>query len=268
MKELAILSISLLIFVFLAGCVNQQTSTGSGVVIKSLTAIPTTTEPDMPVLLQLDIQNTGGTVAGGVTAELLGLTDDWSISPVRTQSIGELYPSDSSRGITEGEERIIEWELSAPGKTRDMPYSATAHVSYAYTTTMEAEIKAIEAGYLRQTGESGGIEFQGISTGPLSIKIIAPTTVISGGRIPVQVQIQNTGGGYVTGNRLSLQTSGLNCSKYDVTLIGGKSASLYCTLPIGKFTNYKIFPVSISTTYTYWAEEEISITVLKTPVTE
>ncbi len=267
MKELAILSISLLIFVFLAGCVTTPSTTGSGVAIKSLTVIPTTTEPDMPVLLQLDIQNTGGTVARGVTAELLGLTDEWSISPGRTQSIEELYPSDSSRGITEGEERIIEWDLSAPGKTRDIPYSATAHVSYAYTTTMEAEIKAIAADYLRQTGETGGISFQGTSAGPFSIKIIAPTTVISGGRIPVQVQIQNTGGGYVTGNKLSLQTSGLSCSKYDVTLIGGKSATLYCTLPIEKFTNYKIFPISISTSYIYWIEQETSITVLKSPVT-
>jgi len=267
MKELAILSISLLIFVFLAGCVGQQQSGGSGVVIKSFTALPATTEPDTPVLLQLNIQNTGGTIAKAVTAELLGLTEEWSISEGRMQVVGELYPADSSRGITEGEEYVIEWDLSAPGKTRDIPYSTTAHVSYAYTTTLEAEIKAVTSDYLRQTGETGGITFQGSSAGPFSITIIAPTTVISGGRIPVQVAIQNTGGGYITGKRLNLQTSGLVCSKNDVALIGGRSATLYCTLPIETFTNYKIFPISISTSYIYWIESTTSITVLKNPVT-
>jgi len=273
MKKLAILSISLLIFVFLAGCVNQSDGgeSGIGVVIKSFTALPTTTEPKMPVLLQLDIQNSGGTVAGNVTADLLGLTYEWSVSPQRTQDIGELYPSDPSRGIAQGEERIIEWDLSAPGKTRDIPYSATAHVSYTYTTTLEAEIKAVTYDYLRQTGETGGISFQGTSTGPLLIKIIASSTVISGGRIPVQVQIQNTGGGHVNGNKLTLDlgsTKDLSCSRTIVTLIGGKTASLYCTLQVGSepFTNYKIFPISISTSYSYWIERTTSITVLKTPV--
>jgi len=267
MKELALLSISLLVFVFLAGCDGQQQGGGAGVVINSFTALPSTTEPNTPVLLQLEIQNTGGTIARAVTAELLGLTDEWSISEGRVQVVGELYPADSSRGITEGEEYVIEWDLSAPGKTRDMSYSATAHISYAYTTTVEAEIKAVTSDYLRQTGETGGITEQGSSAGPFSITLIAPTTVISGGRIPVQIEIQNTGGGYITGKKLNLQTSGLVCTKSDVTLIGGRSATLYCTLPIETFTNYKIFPISVSTSYIYWIESTTSITVLKTPVT-
>ncbi len=265
MRRLAILSISLLVFVFLAGCIGQGGG-GSGVTIKSFSALPSTAEPGTPVLLQLTIQNTGGATTGNVQAQLLGLTSEWITYATTSTTIGELYAADSSRGINQGAEAVAEWVATPPGKSVDISYDATAHVSYSYTSTLEAQIRAVSTVYLRQSSDTGGIKFQSVSSGPISIKVIAPTTVIAG-TIPIQFSIQNTGGGRVENDVLTFRLnpgSGVYCTRYDVRLIQGRSATLYCTLNTGAVPNYQNFPISLSTTYNYWIEKTTTIKVLKT----
>lgn len=261
MKRLIIFS--LLVFVFLAGCVTK--AGGPGVIIKAISAFPATAEPGTPILLQVFVQNSGGAKATDVKVELLGLTDEWSILPARSQSIGELFPPDPSRGITTGEEREVSWDLRAPGKAVDITYDATAHLSYRYETTLEAQIRAVTSEYFKQTNEEGGIKFQAVSAGPVSISVIAPSTIIAGGRVPIQFAIQNIGSGKVTGDRLIFTVTGVTCPRTDVRLIKGASATLYCTIDATGVSNYKNFPVSVKTSYEYWVESPTSITVLKRP---
>lgn len=264
--------LSLLLFVFLAGCVQSNQAGGPGVIIKAISAYPSTAEPDTSILLQVFVQNTGGVKATDVEVELLGLTDEWTIEPTvsssdeRIQNIGDLYPPDPSRGITTGEEREVIWDLTAPGKAVDVTYDATAHLSYDYETTLEAQIKAVTSEYFKQTAQGGGIEFQAVSSGPISIKVIAPNTIIAGGRLPLQFAIQNIGSGKVTNDELTftIDGEGFSCTRTKVRLIKGASATLSCTITTGSVTNYKIFPVSLETSYSYWVESPTSITVLKT----
>lgn len=255
---------SLLAFVFLAGCAATPAG-GPGVIIKSISASPPTAEPGTPILLQVLVQNVGGVKATGVRVELLGLTDEWSISEGRSRSIGELFPPDPGRGITTGEEREVSWELRAPGKDVDISYDATARLSYRYETTLEAQIRAVTSEYFKQTDEKGGIEFQSVSAGPISITVIAPSTIIAGGRVPVQFAIQNIGPGKVTGDKLTFTITGVSCPRTDVRLIKGSSATLYCTIDAVGVTHYKNFPVSVKTSYEYWVESSTSIKVLKRP---
>jgi len=267
MKKLVIFL--LLIFVFLAGCA-ERAATGTGVIIKSISVSPDTAEPGTPILLQTFIQNNGGLMATNVRAELLGLTNEWDelgIPQGRVYPVGELYPSDPSRGITAGEEREVSWDLIGPAKTVDMKYDATVKVSYYYRTTMEAQIRAVTSEYYRQTGETGGVESQTVSAGPLSIEVVAPTTIIAGGRVPIHFKIQNTGPGKVKGDTLTLTVRPdptVTCSRYTVRLVsGGTSATLSCTINTGVITDYRIFPVSVETSYEYWVKSTTSITVLK-----
>jgi hypothetical protein len=264
MKKLIILI--LLIFVFLAGCTQTGGGGGPGVTITSVTAIPSTSvEPGTPILLQAFIQNSGGAKATNVRVELLGLTDEWSVSPERTQNIGELLSADPSRGVNEGQNWDVSWDLKGPGKSVDVPYDATVHVSYHYETTLDSQLTAVTTEYYRQTNKQGGIDTQSVTAGPISITMIAPSAIISGGRIPVQFSIQNSGGGKVMGDTLTFITSGVNCQRNDVRLIKGSTATLYCSIDTGSVSNYKNIPVSVRTSYDYWIESQTSITVLKIP---
>jgi hypothetical protein len=258
----------LLIFVFLAGCTTQSGgNSGPGVSITAVTVLPTEAEPRTPVMLQAFVKNVGGLKATNVRVELFGLTDEWTISPSRSQTINELNPADPSRGWSDGEEREVVWELTAPGKTTDMTYSGNVNVLYNYQTTVNGIVTAVTMDYYRQTAKTGGIESQPSSGGPITIKIIAPDTIISSGSVPIQITVQNTGSGKVKGDKLSLSVSGASCSRNDVTLIKGiSSTGLYCTINTGPITNYKDYPITISTTYAYWIESPFSIKVLKNPV--
>lgn len=263
MKRLIILLLP--IFVFLAGCISGGGG-GPGVVITAVTVLPDTAEPHTPILVQAFVQNQGGLKATNVVVELFGLTDEWSILPARSQSIGELIPPDPSRGMNEGQQYEATWELRAPAKTTDITYNGNVNLLYRYGTSLEALIKVVTINYYRQTDKTGGIESQTVSGGPLSMKLIAPSTIISGGRVPIQIAIQNIGSGKVKGDRLSLTVSGASCSRTDVTLIKGTSATpLYCWIDAGEVSNYKNFPITVRTSYEYWSESPISITVLKMP---
>jgi hypothetical protein len=265
MKRLIVLLLLLPVFIFLAGCTGGG-GNGPGVVISRVDVLPTTAEPNTPILVQAFIQNQGGLKATNARVELFGLTDEWSISPGRSQSIGELIPPDVSRGSSTGEEQVFTWEIRAPAKFNDMTYNGDINLMYTYDTTLEALIKAVTVGYYRQSGSTGGIESQTTSGGPISMTVVAPSTIIAGGRVPIQIEIQNTGSGKVVGDRLILTVSGMTCSRTDVVLITGTTTPyLYCWLDAGAVNEYKNFPITIKTTYEYWVEKSFSVTVLKMP---
>jgi hypothetical protein len=266
MKKLVVLILLLPVFVLLSGCTSSGGGSGPGVVISNVVVTPTTAEPNTPIILQATVQNQGGLKARNAMVEIFGLTDEWSISPGRSQSIGELIPPDTSRGSSTGEEQVFTWELRAPAKSNDMTYNGNVNLRYTYDTTLEALIKVVTIDYYRQTGTTGGIDSQTTSGGPISMTVVAPSTIISGGRVPIQIEVQNAGSGKVIGDHLRLTISGIGCSRTDVTLVSGTTTPyLYCWVDASAVNEYKDFPITIKTTYDYWVESPFSVTVLKTP---
>ena len=267
----------LIFTVFLSGCisgVNLGGGGGGGVITKSFSPSDTNAEPGTPILLTLIVSNTGTQRADGVTAQLLGLTDEWGISPGRIQSIGSMFGADPSRGVSTGDERALTWTLTGPLKDVQLSYEATVRVSYSYSTTLNAEMKAASINYYLQTKTKSGIVQQKSSGGPLSITAKTSSVAISGGQIPVIFEIRNTGSGRVYNgyspdinslDRLGISVSGAFCPTTDVRLINGQSAVIYCTISAGGVDTFKIVPITVTTTYSYYTDSTTSISVLPRP---
>jgi hypothetical protein len=259
--------ILLFLVVFLAGCVGQSgTSGGPGVVVTSFSASSSTAEPGTGVSFYLTVENKGDVDANNVQAELMGLPQtEWNI-PNRVQSIGQLVAPQPSRGMNQGGVGDISWDLMAPaGKNVDIPYEATVRVTYDYTSSLDAQISAVSTDWMKQKNDKGGIKFQKSSSGPVSIKLIAPSTIISSGRIPVQFQITNTGSGGITGEVLTFSVSGVDCQRTDVRLPKGRTGALYCSIITGGVSTYNVYEIGISTSYNYYIDQTTSVTVLRKP---
>jgi len=259
----------LFIVAFLAGCTQFPGISGgtTGVVIKTFSFIPTSpVEPSTPVYLSLDVENTGGARATGVSAEIIGI-NDWTFDPKepRTQSIIDLDYPDPSRGINQGGTDHIEWTIKPPEKTVQIPYDIGVRVKYSYKSTFEGRVGAVTNQYYRQTSKKTGVIFSKASSGPLSIKLTAPNSIISAGRIPVIFEVKNVGGGGILNDELTFSISGANCPKTTVKMIKGQSAILYCNIDTSGVANYAEFSVSLSTSYQYYVDSSTSITVLPKP---
>src|SRR3989338_6144128 len=263
--------------VFLSVCIsgiNIGGGGGAGVIVKSFSPSDSTAEPNAPILLQLIVANTGSQRANGVTAQLLGLTDEWGISPGRYHTIGSMFCADPARGNNRGEETPITWTLTGPAKDVQLSYEATVRVSYSYTSTLDAQMKAVSADYYQQTKTKSGIVQQKTTGGPLSITAKATSVAISGGQIPIIFEIRNTGRGSVYSggspdvnslDRLGISVSGAFCPTSDVRLIKGESATIYCTISAGGTNTFKIVPISVTTSYNYYTDATTSINVLPRP---
>lgn len=265
MKRLVIFLLPML--VLLAGCTTMGGS-GSGVIIKSTSILPDgDVEPGMALSLNTVIQNGGVGTAKNVRVEIVGLTDEWSVSPGRTQNVGDMFAADPSRN-SPGSETSVDWTLIAPGKSNDITYTGYVRLTYNYETTLDAQIQAVSMEEYKQNPQNkGGVASQSVTSGPISISVTAPNAIISGGtgRVPIYFSIQNIGSGKVRNDKLALTITGATCSRTDVTLIEGKSASVSCSINIAGVNNLKNFPISVRTTYEYRIESPFSITVLKTP---
>lgn len=268
----------LLVFVvFLSGCLNQSAGPSAGtngVVIQNFKTDLTEVEPGMPVILSFTVKNIGGVKATSVSAELIGLTKEWSISPDRKQSISDLLPADPERGITEGQEDYKEWRLTPPGKNVKLTYDVNARVYYTYATVSESLLRAVTYDYFRQTQERGGVETTKATGGPLSVIVKAPSTIISGGQVMIQFEIQNVGGGraYKSGyttptletlDVIQADVRGADCGgTKDVRLVDGKTGRLYCKVSTGSVTNFQDFTISLTLNYRYYVESKTTISVL------
>jgi len=263
MKKI-ILLLPLVFVVLLSGCVGQA-PTKEGVKINTFSYDPTSpVEPGYPVYVRLELENVGGALAKGVTADIIGI-NDWTPSTGRLQSIGDLDYKDESRGITQGGIGYAEWELTPPERQVQIPYDINVRVQYGYSTTFEGRVAAQTIDYYRQTGKKTGLLFQKSTNGPITITVSAPNTIISAKKIPIVFTIKNEGSGRVLGDKLKFTTStGLSCRIDTVTLSGGKSGTLFCYLstPLEQSEQYKEYYFSITSVYNYSTEKTTSIQVL------
>jgi hypothetical protein len=242
-------AISLIVTVFLAGCIGQTpvptkiiTAGANGVIIKSFSPDLTTTDGGTDVTFSLYVKNVGDKKATNVKAALFGLSDEWgNLSYDSTAYImgnlvniipSEMSGADPSLGF-EGEEGGIDFTATSPsGKAVDTTYDATARVFYTYSTISENLLRVATTDYLRSITPPGqplpkdySVLKSKSSSGPLLVNVKTRlATIPKGARsVRVQFEIQNTGGGRVFTNydgmtRATIDSNDLDkISKIDVT---------------------------------------------------
>ena len=317
--------------VILAGCVGQPSAliAADGVIIKSFTANPSEVESRAGeaylgtiTIATAVIQNVGEMDAESVTVKLTGLSPEWGFKPAgianpicRTQAfiavgefreqtryadicryfgVGKLSPADLSRGLEEGEEAVVEWELSPPPRKEvDQTYEAGIRLNYQYTTVFDSLIRIVSSSYFRQTNNKGGVVTAKFSKGPLAVDIKTTSFIFPEATqsvVPLQVEINNVGNGRVFQFReadkeriirepsvddLDLIGVTVNLGSVDVTgecklidgnkarLINGKSGVILCKIPIP--SELKLFAdksITFKFTYNYLVDSKTTIRVL------
>jgi len=161
MKKAIILIAAL---VFVAGCTGRsvRVDENRGVTINLFSSDPTSTKSGNPVILELEIENIGGTTATDVTAELLGVQNQWRLTtagfpPVPdTQVKGpyRLRPPAIDKDLP-GDFKIIQWELVTPSVSQGIApdYPITARVSYDYNTSGLLTIFAMKRDFFDKVEE-------------------------------------------------------------------------------------------------------------------
>lgn len=279
------LFLSLVIVIFLAGCTQQfqSSQTGNGVSVLSF-------KPDFDKInsgskfsLNLILENTGESQAKDVSAELVGL-DGWNIQPSRTQTTNDLSGADTVSNF-KGDQTSIEWTLVAPSKEFDQSYQFSSKVYYTYETVASAQFKALSFDYYRtlssaeQQTEKQGVIDQSYTAGPLKVTITTNQIAPQGGSIPIEIDIENTGGGNVFkgGDRpapatidvVSLNVEGVDTCKnlpptdLDVKLSSGDIAKVQCNLKVSDVSTIKIVPIHVKLDYRYFLEVPSTISVVK-----
>lgn len=298
MRKEWVFALMILGVILFSGCIRQPKkppTTGLGVVIKSLSVDPSQLEPKTQAIVSLTVQNQGGAKATNVHPDLIGLprgADEWKVSGP-TADYFNLFPPNPERGVPEGQEQYVSWILTAPSKEVTVPYDFEIRVSYKYSTSATSVIRLLTMEYYRELPKAEketarkGIVNSKFTPGPLEVKFAAPSPIISNFTelnkslpqgLPVQIQVNNVGGGKVKDNLIKIDSSGsllFDCPP-NATLINNQYASFNCylrdsnssltpplNLTIGNFTNFKDFEAGVTLSYTYFTEKWTSVTVLK-----
>lgn len=278
---------TLVIVIFLAGCTSQssQSQTGNGISIISFNPDLDKITSGSKVSLNLLIENTGESEANDISAELVGL-DGWSIESSRTQTTENLFAADPINNFKGGTTSFT-WVAVSPSNDFEQPYSVSSKVYYTYETRASVQLKIdnYELYYktlpeAEQKTEKLGVVSQTSSLGPFKVTATSQARFSQDGNVPVEIDIQNTGGGkaFKIGDRpiattidiISADVDGVDSCKnlppndLQVKLSAGSSAKLKCNLSISDVSTVKIFPIEIKLKYRYITEKPSSITVSRT----
>lgn len=290
MKKLVIL-LSLLFVIFLAGCTTKPvTTSGSGVVITKFSPDISEVTGGSTASISMLVDNTGGSDAKMVKAELIGLPDSWNISyndkKVRTtDDIGPLAGVDPEHGFPNGGQAFITWDIKpVPTHEVTQTYSFSGRVYYSYNTISDSVVRIVSTDYFRSLSEEGqntlkkGVLSSSTSKGPLSVIVRVPEVLVDSGttgQMPVIFEITNTGGGRVFDkdaakpgstslDKISITGEGVNCTSGNSRLVQGKAARISCSLSIGEsIENFKDYSVKLTIFYNYFSEASSSMKVLK-----
>lgn len=212
--------ILILAVVAISGCVGQRPVTvneNRGVTINSYSASPTQIHTGESVLLDLEIENIGGTTAKNVQADLFGVEGQWrdrlgNLIDSTLTKFGKviLRPPFPDRNIP-GDLRITQWEITTPnipqGITANLPLEA--RVTYDYNTSGHLGVKLVGIDEWRRKqllGEKVANPFVIInSNGPLKLSIperyrtpiiVDTTSSAQFETYPFRIQIDNVGDGF------------------------------------------------------------------------
>lgn len=254
-----------------------------GVVINSLKADQTSVYGGSVVDLELAVQNIGGSAATNVNAQLYGFSSSgWTVSPSNSQQIsdGTLFGTSESSGL-KGEQGVVDWTLAAPAsQATAVAYPGIVYVTYTYSTTANVVMQVATNTFLQTSTIKPGISSQTYTLGPLSavatLAIPPEITITSSGpnpsSIPIQFDIENTGGGGVYSSNpndqsVSVTFTGVSCPSVTnpIRLIGGKSRLIDCTVSVSDISTSNPFEqklIAFTVNYNYFVQSSASITVL------
>lgn len=221
--------ILLLFLILLAGCAEQQTrpqvpQPEPGVVpdtgIKIIYFLPDYTNlySKDSFRLNLQVQNVGDAKAQNVNAEL-NKYGNFQLSDSQQKKLADsLEPPDVSTN-SPGETADTEWQVKTPESSTSFDYAFGVKIKYDYRTeawTDGVVMSRERWKTLNQLGKAVEIN-TGTTIGPVQIsvstrEVVLPVTEgIAEKTFPVQVKLQNTGGGVVNSDRSSCNTEGVGC---------------------------------------------------------
>ncbi len=245
MLMVAVLSVSGCILpgnLFPTGAANS----GMGVVITEFTPELASVYSGEVVQFMIKIKNMGTFEASGTVSNDLG-NQEWICSSQEAESFSNLIAPSEERG-TQGEEFTVTWKCTAPSIEDGMRvnYNARAEVEYGYTSLVSKSVTLLptrELIALRDSGQSLPSELISRSNSPVSIdiQIEGPIRMRDDGmqrvEFPVNVIIENTGGGIVKDSKVKLVVEGKggltpdsDCSQNDLMLWKGQSQTITCRM--------------------------------------
>lgn len=284
MKKPVIL-LSLILVVFLAGCVGTKVGSGTqGVIITSFSPDTTTTETGINVTFTLVVENKGEQSATGVVAQLFGLSPDWNQQAITfpsSQIPTTLQGADVSGGMPGEMASGYVTVTPIASKATDTTYDANVRVAYTYRTISESLLRVATSDYVKSITPPGGQSTQtfGIissktTSGPLTVNVKTRTATIPPGttQVSLSFEIQNVGGGRTFDGTVTMTPAINNLDQIDWSgacsgggkLVGAKSRIITCTITLPSFTNFVEIPVKLQIDYNYFVDSSTSVTVLKT----
>lgn len=306
MKTKIVFVVVLAMALLVAGCTQTRSVTVTetdGIVIKDFSA---DNENGMiysnqdPISLFLDIENEGGTTASNVRAEVIGAS--WTSKP--TYEIGSMYPPDITiqpnvPGQLETFTPTLDAYMSLPeGVQNDV--KLTARVTYDYDSNGAVQVNVINKNEYRRRIQMKETIPQGSSVsnsrGPIHLDIddrgITPIiSTVDGGQtqdVSIRIYIKNVGSGApISGDEVGEMTADLTLENLDATFLECNSNTAYhgtsITVPVklrhGEYVTvpckvritipdlFDVFSVLMSTHYTYFTEEQMSVSVAGAPRT-
>ncbi len=233
----------ILLVLAVSGCVGGggggTTATGGSVAITSFAADETSAEGNQKVTLTLDVKNQGDSKATSVQVQLLNLdlACDTGICPSTPTQWGLASGQKNDiiadlKVVAPGEEAVAKsktWRVQAPQLPANMKqsYSATARVSYDYSTATSRQITLVtedEYKRLKDAGQTLPIHTAVSSTGPVGIDVKV--------KEPVRIEeVSETFTLVISLSNLAGGTPFVGTNSNDAT--GWKNVGLKLTLPVG-----------------------------------
>ncbi|MBI4021244.1 MAG: hypothetical protein HY369_03305 [Candidatus Aenigmarchaeota archaeon] len=274
MKALLLVAVLLV-----SGC----TASGTGVVIEDFVADFSTVFVKEPVGFQVQVRNTGSQDSPGGEVRLLGL-DDWS---------GQAQPC-TVPGLLAGPPGEVFTCPTATLTAPDVPqgitvtYRPVARLAYSYTSTLLSQITVGTQDELRRIEQGGGtlpLDASASSASPILVtaKTQGPLRVFSGSvTFPLEITVTNQGGGvackgdftdcldHQKWNALSFTTQIAgqkvdDCSRSLTITQGSNTIVCQATLTDIPSTGVLQKTISIQSTYGYFVDREIPVTVAWRP---
>ncbi len=231
-------------------------------------------------MFQLKLKNTGSFEADGSVSINLG-DMEWTCLDISTRgtSFTRLIPPSEERG-TQGEELTVMWNCKAPEIEEGMhiPYNVRAEVEYGYKSLTSKSVTLLptsELIALRDSGQSLPSELISKSHSPVSldVQIEGPIRIREGSNavdFPVNIIIENAGGGIIKDNVVNLRVDGrgglidLDCDHEPLALWKGQSQTITCRMQANNVQSLTQARIVAEIDYTYITSAATNVEVIGT----
>jgi hypothetical protein len=253
---------------------------GTGIEITALEPELTKVYSGESVSIAMKVKNRGTFDAKDGKVKLS--VGDWDCTVQGEDGFDSLQAPDEQRG-TEGQEKVFLWKCKAPQIDEGMtvPYEARGEVWYDYKSVTSKSVTLLPTAdliALRDAGQSLPSSLVSSSSSPVSISVVVegPIRMMSetnGIEFPININIENAGGGVVEASKVSLDVEGLSglqvltdqdCDYADFHLWRGTSQKITCMVKAENVNAITDARLVATLTYGYTVSKTASIEVAGT----